>query len=340
MAGVLAGLAMGLSASQAAERTIQEVDAVTTYALDRIRPATIIFSDHSHDTESPDGPAPGLITFAHWAKARPDEAQLLDLYPGHTQTTDNAAKSIRRGSGATQTIMYVAKARFILDRTPTLADLSRYATLSFVEHVDPAIKHKRIEPAEAGPLTKPRAAANRNPNRPWCIGRVVVCFRSHYQLEGKLPLGIRLANKVRDANKKIAEYLEFDSELAVRAPDELDLARLTKVTALDTPVIGALEQTTFYINQVLEFARSIVVFQPHPTAANKTVVTAFVAIALKSRLLDSKKEYAKVPVLRNLVPVQVLMGKSSFNTGESISGGLPIYARSRIRAIAGMLDKP
>ena len=42
-----------------------------------------------------------------------------------------------------------------------------------------------------------------------------------------------------------------------------------------------------------------------------------------------------MPVLRNLVPAQVLAGKSSFNTGNSISAGLPVYARNQVKAIAG-----
>jgi hypothetical protein len=68
-------------------------------------------------------------------------------------------------------------------------------------------------------------------------------------------------------------------------------------------------------------------------------VTAYIALAIKSRVLESKKKYENVPVLRNLVPAQVLMGKSSFNTGTSISAGLPSYARNRIKAIAGFLDE-
>ena len=46
-----------------------------------------------------------------------------------------------------------------------------------------------------------------------------------------------------------------------------------------------------------------------------------------------------MPVLRNLVPSQVLLGNSSFNTGNSISAGLPSYVRNRIKAIAGILDR-
>ena len=55
-------------------------------------------------------------------------------------------------------------------------------------------------------------------------------------------------------------------------------------------------------------------------------------------MLEKQKEYAKVPVLRNLVPAQVLAGKSSFNSGKSLSAGLPVYARNQIRAIAAILE--
>ena len=64
------------------------------------------------------------------------------------------------------------------------------------------------------------------------------------------------------------------------------------------------------------------------------------ALAVETDVLEKKKEYEKVPVLRNLVPAQVLMGQSSFNTGNSISAGLPEYARNRIRAVAALLAKP
>jgi hypothetical protein len=37
------------------------------------------------------------------------------------------------------------------------------------------------------------------------------------------------------------------------------------------------------------------------------------------------------------VPAQVLMGRSSFNSGDSISAGLPKYARNEISTIANIL---
>jgi hypothetical protein len=56
-------------------------------------------------------------------------------------------------------------------------------------------------------------------------------------------------------------------------------------------------------------------------------------------VLESRKKYEEVPVLHNLVPSQVLIGKSSFNTGTSISAGLPSYARNEIKAVAGILGQ-
>jgi hypothetical protein len=44
-------------------------------------------------------------------------------------------------------------------------------------------------------------------------------------------------------------------------------------------------------------------------------------------------------VLHNLVPAQLLTGRSTFNTGTSISAGLPLYARSNIKAVAATFER-
>src|SRR6185503_8222782 len=167
---------------------------------------------------------------------------------------------------------------------------------------------------------------NANPARPWCEPRPhAICIQSRYQLEGKLPIGIRLVNKLDESRKKIAEYLEFQSELRVLPTAEIDLLALAKLTGIDTPVTGVLEQNIFYINQIMQFGKFLAVVQPHPADARRTIATTFIVLAIKTRVLERKKEYENVPVLRNLVPAQVLTGNSSFNTGTSISAGLPGY---------------
>ena len=142
--------------------------------------------------------------------------------------------------------------------------------------------------------------------------------------------------------RKVPDHIDFEGELSALAPADVDQAGLKELTGLDTPVAGVLEQNIFYVNQIMKFGKLLAVFQNHPTDANKTAVTAYMVLAIDESVFDKKKDFEKVPVLRNLVPAQVLMGQSSFNSGNSISAGLPKYARNEIRTIANLLaaDKP
>ena len=88
----------------------------------------------------------------------------------------------------------------------------------------------------------------------------------------------------------------------------------------------------------MQFGKLLAVFQEHPADAKATVVTTFIALAVETSILAKTKKFMKVPVLRNLVPAQVLAGKSSFNAGNSISAGLPVYARNQVKAIAAILE--
>ena len=236
--------------------------------------------------------------------------------------------------------MYVGEARFSLSRPPGSIDLASFVTLPFIERIDPAIKHSLITSAEAVDPKDPRTVHNQHPLRRWCETRpVTICIRSRYQFEGKLPIGIQIANKLRDAPKKIADHLEFESELTLRPPAEVTEMGFAKLTGLDTQPVGALEQNIFYVNQVMQFGKLLAIFQHHPSDANQTVVTVFMTLAVEFEPLGKKKEFMKVPVLRNLVPAQVLAGKSSFNTGNSISAGLPVYARNQVKSIAALLER-
>jgi hypothetical protein len=122
-------------------------------------------------------------------------------------------------------------------------------------------------------------------------------------------------------------------------PAEIDDAGYRKLTGIDAPVAGALEQNIVHVNQVMQFGKFLAIFQPRPDDPGQTVVTAFMVLGVDSDLFEKKKEYAEVPVLRNLIPAQVISGNSTFNTGNSISAGLPNYARNRLKAIAEIIEK-
>lgn len=322
----------------APEFRVEEVTSPAALAVDQIKPKTILFMDHpSEELIDPDA---GLIKFEDWAAARPLEKQFLTPYPSYVEPNVEITVDGVRKRQKEKLHMYVAQARFALARAPESIDLASYVSLPFIERTDPAIKHQLITSAEVVSPKDPRAVHNQHPLRRWCEARAVtICIRSRYQFEGKLPLGIKVANKLRDSSKQVADYLQFESELTLRPPAEVAEMGLNALTGLDTPAIGAIEQNIFYVNQVMQFGKLLAVFQRHPTDAKQTIVTVYMALAVETNIFLKKKEFSNVPVLRNLVPAQVLAGKSSFNSGNSISAGLPIYARNQVKAMAAILEQ-
>ena len=333
------GLSVALLAANPAPLAAEEFRTEDVASVDaaQLKPKTIAFSDQGKEIADP---VTGLIRFEDWARTRPLQKQLLSLYPAYVEPTITVTVHGTTKPYMEKLHVYVAEAHFVVPRPAASIDLARYASLEFLQWADPSIKHRPIGAAELMPDKDPESAHNRHPSRRWCEGGGrVICIESRYQLEGKLPLGIRLANKLEDSGKKIPEFIEFQSELRVLPPQDIDQAALGRLSGVATPVAGALEESIFYVNQMMQFGKFLALLQPHPGDASKTVVSAFVALGIETDVLEKKKEYEKVPVLRNLVPAQVLMGKSSFNTGSSISAGLPDYARNRIKTIATILDK-
>jgi hypothetical protein len=336
--GVLLGSVVAgtvVAAALAAPFRIVEVASVANLPVSQIAPQTVAFSDHKQDNVT--DRTSGLIKFDDWAQTRPVQKQFLGLYPTFDEPVlglGTAAKPHKK-----RLHVYVAEGRFALKRPPASVNLGEYATLAFLQRIDPAIKHKVIAPADVGPNKNPQSA-NHNPARRWCesVG-TVVCIESSYKLEGKLPLGISLVNKLKEHGKKYADTIEFQSELRVVPKAEIDDAGYRKLTGVDSPIIGALEQSIVQVNEVMQFGKFLGVIQQHPGDPNATVVTAFIVLGVESDLFEKKKEYAETPVLRNLIPAQVISGNSSFNTGNSISSGLPNYARNRLKAIAEILEK-
>ena len=333
------GLIGSLSAACAQDFRIEDAGSAPNWSLAQLKPGTIAFSDEAG------GAAAGranLISFEEWGRSRPVQKKFLSLFPGYIEPTvvKTASAGASTGPVPEKLTMYLAQARFVLDRPPDSIDLSRYVALPFLEKIDPAIKDRTIAAADVNSLKDQQGMGNQNPDRNWCTGRATqICIQSSYKLEGKIPIGVMLVNKLRDSAKKVSDHIDFESELSALSPVDIDEAGLKELTALDAPISGVLEQNIFYVNQIMKFGKLLAVFQNHPDDANKTVVTAFMVLAIESSVLDKKKEFEKVPVLRNLVPAQVLMGRSSFNSGDSISAGLPKYARNEIRTIANILER-
>jgi hypothetical protein len=218
-----AALLLGLTAFAATssaqigaqEFRLEEATSLAALAVDGLKPKTIAFLDRpSEELIDPDA---GLVRFEDWAQARPVEKQFLTPFPSYVEphvevTVDGVRKRIKE-----KLHMYVGEARFVLTRPPGSIDLASFVTMPFVERIDPSIKHNVIASGEVVSARDPRAVHNQHPLRRWCETRpVTICIHSRYQFEGKLPIGMQIANKLREGAKKIPDYLEFESELTLR----------------------------------------------------------------------------------------------------------------------------
>jgi len=335
----LLGLALSPCAAYAQGFQIQDMPSIAGLPLTQLKPRTIAFADRIG--EANDGGGGIFVRYEDWTRTRPLQQQLLSLYPGYSEPNSDLIVDGVKKHYREKLHMYVGEARFVIARAPASLDLKRYATLAFLQKIDPAIKHALLTAADPARPKELKTIHNLNPQRRWCEGREgAICIRSAYKLEGRLPTAIALANKLREGAKKVSDTLEFDSELALIPAADVEARGLKKLTGLDTPAVGGLEQSIFYVNEVMQFGKLLAVFQQHPTEASRTVVSVYMTLAVESNVLGKRKEFAQMPVLRNLVPVQVLAGKSSFNSGSSLSAGLPVYARNEIKAIAGLLEAP
>ncbi len=322
--------AAALSPAGAQGFRVEDVASIAAVPLNDLKPRTVIFSERHEDKLA--DPATGLLSFADWARERPVERRFLSLFPEFDEPLLK--------SGARRTLsMYVAEARFRLSKPEKIPDLSRYANITFLERIDPAIKHREISPLAAIPNVEADLAYALPPNRKWCMDGAI-CLQSRYKFEGKIPIGIRLVNKLRDESKRpIPDFIAFQSEIRVIGRDQPDFADIGSLTGVNGAFLGALEQSVFWANQVVQFAKLLAVVQEHPTERGDVVATIYVVLAVRNDVLDRQKQYGNAPILRNLVPAQLLMGRSSFNSGDSISAGLPTYARSRVKAIADIIER-
>src|SRR6476661_104135 len=241
---LLVAIAAFTGGAQAQEFEIVKVPSVTGFPLDQLKPKTIIFNDY-RDAEISEG-ASGFIRFEDWGRRMPAQRQFLSLYPSYAEGMTTRLIEGMETTTKDRLQLYVAEARFLVSKPAASIDLKRYTTLAFLEKVDPAIKHQVIKPSELTLLNEERNHNNRNPQRQWCEGQsVTLCIRSRYKLEGKIPMGVALANKLRDNERKLTDTIEFENEFRVLAPGEFDEAAIQKLTGINTPVAAMLEQNIF-----------------------------------------------------------------------------------------------
>lgn len=309
---------------------IEPVVSLAAMPLTQLKSRTIAFAE-TRNGDKADSPAE-LIPFEEWMRDKPVQRRFLAMLPDFREP-------VRKEGGLDKLQVYVAEARFRINKPAQAFDLKRYASIAFLESLDPAVKHKPITVSDIA-VNKDMLSANLRPmNRKWCED-AAGCFQSRYRFEGRIPMGILLVNKLRDESKKpVPDFIEFQSEVRLPSPQDPQFIDIRTLTGIDAPVAGVFEETIFWVNQVIHSGKILAVMQQDPGNDKASIATIYLALALRSEVLNKQRDYVNAPILRNLVPVQLLMGRSSFNSGDSISSGLPNYARGRVKAIAAAMEK-
>src|SRR5437016_2673091 len=131
---VLFGSAVLICSAQAQEFQVVKTNNLASVPVEQLKPKTVVFNDHREDEMFERGT--GFVKFEEWGRVLPVQKQFLNLYPGFveattTKTVDGQAKTYRD-----RLHMYVAEARFLLQKPASSLNLTRYTTLSFIESID------------------------------------------------------------------------------------------------------------------------------------------------------------------------------------------------------------
>ena len=108
--------------------------------------------------------------------------------------------------------------------------------------------------------------------------------------------------------------MEFQTEIRVLPPEEIDRSGLAKLTGVETPVAGVLEQTIFHVNQVMQFGKLLAVLQEHPSDPNRTIATVFMVrlcVGLTPRSPESSSSLARRRPLCSSIPGSPFLGGTS-----------------------------
>src|SRR5205807_2327832 len=123
----LAALLAGGGAAGAEEFRLDEVTFLNQAGIAQLKPGIIAFTDHRKDELA--DPVSGLMRFEDWARTRPVQKQFLSLYPGYVEPTVATTVGGVTKPAVEKLRMYVAEARFLLNRPAASVNLARYAAL-------------------------------------------------------------------------------------------------------------------------------------------------------------------------------------------------------------------
>ena len=286
--------------------------------------------------------------YENWVKSSPAEAQALALFPGYKERQFEAENEFGIKEQQTEKLtVFIAKARFVVTKPINLSGL---LNLSYIKTVDASMEHRQIGVQDIFIFRKPNPILlhNTTPSFKWCENRTnSICVESKYSYPIKYsPLiagantAVRIEHKVKGqpGEPRLYDYFSLlQSELRYVTPQELSaLPQLTSLTGQNSPVVGGIEQSIFYFNQMGQFGKSLAIVQQ--LDASRSLITSYVAVGIKTKNLDGSRAGLAKGTGINLP--EFLMGKSFLNAKDcSLMAGYPAYTGCLAKNVAELLEK-
>ncbi|MGE4131114.1 MAG: hypothetical protein AB7F86_05715 [Bdellovibrionales bacterium] len=314
--------------------------------------------------------APGTIQYAEtvkvpsfdeWKAQYAIEAYMLGPYNGYQEPRVDFLKDKKNPEGKIPLHVYMAKSRTVINRPSASLPLADLIKPENVGKFDPSLKIKVISQADLMPtlggrknitnfdwcglgvqLPKvERSLTYLNPppsvRGGWCSGGDrSTCIESCYSYSEPIQEAIKAENILRallfKQKKDLASALQAEARYFVSEAEYGSKAPLSQLTRLNTQVRGVLELNMFYFNQVLQFAKVLVVFQEHPSNSQQTIANTYVAIGVRTKYWN---HFAAGRDVRDTM--RGLGGR--LNTKQGLGAGVPVFTQDMTKALVQLIEK-
>lgn len=264
-----------------------------------------------------------IADYSNWSAS---EKKVLNLYDGFQPRADIPL------------VMYIAKMTYLLDKPADKINISLFVNKNIFSMVDPegsGTVVSTVLSANDVITYKDSSSHYRNPPAParWCDGTNVLCAETLFKLPGNYAY---LFKKYEEKKGSTKTDLRGQSELKTYSGPELkNAADLSALTGIKTAPVASAVQSSFWFTHMLSFAKTVVIFQPHPTNANQTIATTYMAFAIDKTKWDM---VINIPGIDKVVMKDVFLGKSAHNQKSGILCGLPCITKDSALTLATIFN--
>jgi hypothetical protein len=267
-----------------------------------------------------------VVPFNEWQNGV--EKRVLNLYPSFR---DGAAQPGWQAAPSTEVVLFIATATAVLDRPAESVNFQALMNLEMVAHLQEGLATVKGIAADDVETFKPKNQflTYRNPpDQHWCARATPsICFESEFVFDGLTELafaGLMMTRLSLDTELRAQSELQFE-----HPTDAAQINDLKQLTGVSSVPAGVIVQNIFWFNHVMEFGKVVGIVQPHPSSAQKSILTGYSLFAVERKWWDKSFRGARLS--------DSFLGKH-LNTQTGLAMGFPKVTEQIFKAMSGILS--